>query len=173
MCAAGRYAARVSDGAEHRIRNVAVGLVVRDGHVLAEEYPAGPGRHRFVRAIGGGIEFGERAADAVVREFREELDVEVTARRLLAVTENLFELAGAPGHEVVHIFEVRCPQLDALPLGGRIKVRDNGTWVSWFPLADLAAQEPPFYPDGVIALAASLDGPEGAAGSAGRVHSSV
>ena len=164
----------MGDGTERHIRNVAVGLVVRDGQVLAEEYPSTPGHHRFVRAIGGGIEFGERAADAVVREFREELGVELAATRLLAVSENLFDLAGEPGHEVVHIFAVTCPELEELPAGDRIKVLDNDTWVSWFPLANLAAQDPPFYPDGVAALAASLDGEGlGAEGTAGRVHSRV
>ncbi|WP_415096102.1 NUDIX domain-containing protein [Micropruina sp.] len=63
-----------------RIRNIAVGLVVRDGRVLAEEHAVVPGHHRFARAIGGGIEFGERAEQALRREFREELGVELTSR---------------------------------------------------------------------------------------------
>ena len=92
-----------------RIRNIAVGLVVRDGWVLAEEHAVIPCHHRFVRAIGGGIEFGERAEEALRREFRAELGVELCGAELLAVTENLFQLAGAPGHEIVHVFRRPLP----------------------------------------------------------------
>lgn len=143
-----------------RIRNIAVGLVVKDGHVFAEEYPLIEGHHRFVRAIGGGIEFGERAADAVAREFREEHGVEVTDARLLAVTENLFEIVGVPGHEVVHVFEVTCPELEALPSSARLRALDTDAWASWYPLTDLLAEDPPFYPAGTAELAASLEGSE-------------
>lgn len=41
-------------------------------------------QERFYRPLGGAIEFGERAADAVQREIREELGAELEALRLLA-----------------------------------------------------------------------------------------
>ena len=41
--------------------NIAVGLVVRDGHALVEIYPATDAHGAFARAHGGGIEFGETA----------------------------------------------------------------------------------------------------------------
>ncbi|GAB2469967.1 NUDIX domain-containing protein [Xylanimonas ulmi] len=149
-------AAQNNAGAARPIRNVAVGLVVRDGHVLAEEYPRIDGHHRFLRAIGGGIAFGERAADAVVREFHEELGVAVTHVRLLDVTENLFEIVGEPGHEVVHIFAVASPQLDALPLDGALPVRDADSFVGWHPIERVLADDPPLYPVGAARLAAAL-----------------
>lgn len=66
--------------APDRVRIIAIGILVRDGWILAEEY-VGPDGDRFLRAPGGGVEFGERVEDAVRREFREELDV---ARRCSA-----------------------------------------------------------------------------------------
>ena len=56
--------------ADQRIRNLAVGLHVRDGHVLVQEFAGTREEPPFVRAIGGGIEFGERAAEAL----REDLE---------------------------------------------------------------------------------------------------
>ena len=50
-----------------RIRAVALGLAVRSGHVLAESYAASPGRVAFLRALGGGIDFGETGAEALAR----------------------------------------------------------------------------------------------------------
>lgn len=144
-----------------RIRNIAVGLVVRDGWVLAEEHAVIPGHHRFVRAIGGGIEFGERAEEALRREFREELGVELSSVELLAVTENLFQLAGEPGHEIVHVFAVRCPELEHLPFGAARPVLDNDSVARWYRLSELAEGNPPFYPDGVTAFAMRLQNREG------------
>lgn len=58
----------------------------------------------FLRAIGGGVEFGERAEDAVRREWKEELGADLADLRLLGVIENLFAYDGRPGHEVVFVF---------------------------------------------------------------------
>ncbi|MET0861171.1 MAG: NUDIX domain-containing protein [Microbacterium sp.] len=140
-----------------RIRNIAVGLVVREGHALVEIYPATERHERFARALGGGVEFGETVAAAVRREFLEELGIELDAAVPLAVTENIFDSGWAKGHEVVHVFVVRSAGLDALALSGELPVLDNHTTARWVPLADLRAQEPPFYPVGMIDLAEALD----------------
>jgi hypothetical protein len=44
------------------VRVIAVGLLVRDGSVLLESYPANARHGEFLRAPGGGISFGEPAA---------------------------------------------------------------------------------------------------------------
>ena len=55
------------------------------------------------------------------REFHEELGVELTAAEPLAITENHFEVGGVVGHEVVHVFAVRSPGLDALALDAELR----------------------------------------------------
>lgn len=60
---------RWQGGVVGTIRNIAVGLPVKDGHVLLSE---GFDRVRGLaihRAVGGGIEFGERAEAALRRDF--------------------------------------------------------------------------------------------------------
>lgn len=131
------------------IRNIAVGLPVRSGHVLVLEGTDSVKGAACHRAIGGGIEFGETAEQALRREFREELDVSLGAVRLLGVTENLFEYEGRPGHEIVHVFGVESAELDAVPLDARLSVLDEGSPVGWVPIASL---DRPLYPDGVEVL---------------------
>lgn len=143
------------------IRNIALGLVVRDGFVLGEEYPARSGHDLFVRVPGGGIDYGERSIDAVRREFAEELAVEVTEARLLGVLESHFLRGERVGHEYAHVFAVTGPGLDRWPLDERRDVLDSDTVAAWFPLDALAAGRPPLYPDGAAALALDLQAEAG------------
>ncbi|WP_345802545.1 NUDIX domain-containing protein [Microbacterium sp. AZCO] len=151
-----------------RIRNIAVGLVVRDGRMLVEIYPATARHDVFARVPGGGIEFGETAREAIQREFVEELDIALAEARPLSITENIFESGGARGHEVVHAFSVASPALDALGDDVELRVLDNHTTVRWVSLDDLRRSDPPLYPVGMVELAAALD--EASRPSSGEVR---
>jgi len=70
------------------IRNISVGLPIRDGRVLVLDGVDSVTGRVFHRAIGGGIEFGETAEAALRREFVEELGVSLGAVTLLGVAEN-------------------------------------------------------------------------------------
>ncbi|MEI6835515.1 MAG: NUDIX domain-containing protein [Candidatus Falkowbacteria bacterium] len=61
----------------------------------------------FYRLLGGGIEFGESSLEALCREFKEELNVELTDCHLLKVAENIFSFNGLPGHELNFIYEAK------------------------------------------------------------------
>lgn len=130
------------------IRNIAVGLPVKDGHVLLSESFDRVRDLRFHRAVGGGIEFGETALAALRREFREELDVTLDDVAILGVLENIFTFEGAPGHEYVHVFAVHSAELDAVPLDAELVVLDEGSPVRWVPLDT----EVPVFPAGVVGL---------------------
>ena len=60
---------------------------------------------RYARVLGGGIEPGERSADTVRREIREELGLDIDEPRLLGVLENIFELDGRQWHEIVFVYD--------------------------------------------------------------------
>ncbi|QLD13030.1 tetratricopeptide repeat protein [Microbacterium oleivorans] len=150
----GAYAAELT--APPRVRAISVAVIVTDGHVLAEEYPAEAGAPGFLRAPGGGIEFGETAAAAMRRELREELAAEVDDLRLLAVTENIFDRPQKRGHEIVHVFAVRSASLEALPVTDRLAVLDGDTTVGWYPIEQLRSGSPAFYPEGILDIAAAV-----------------
>lgn len=136
-----------------RIRAIAVGLVTQEGRVLLESYPATERHGEFLRVPGGGIEFGEAAAHAVVREFAEELAADFDDAALVAVTENIFDGSRGRGHEIVHVFRGSSPTLAALPVGERLRVQDSHTTVGWYDIAGLSARDaPPVYPVGILEL---------------------
>lgn len=131
------------------MRNIAVGLPIRDGHVLAQKGRDAVKGSSYLRAIGGGIEFCETAEAALRREFYEELGVELGAVQLLGVIENIFEYEGSPGHEMVHVFAVESADVDVIALDAQLYVLDEGSRVGWFNISSL---DWPLYPDGSAAL---------------------
>ena len=110
----------------------------------------------FYRPIGGGIKFGERGCDALVREVREELEAEVTNVTLLGALENIFTYENAPGHEITLIYDGRFsdPALNAddVCVQGR-EGADILYEACWKPLDFFGcADAPPLYPEGLLEL---------------------
>lgn len=108
----------------------------------------------FYRPLGGGVEFGERAAAALRREIREELRTEIDAPRLLGVLENLFAYDGRPRHEIVFVFDARFRDA-ALYARDELAVVEAGVgWepARWVPLQHFVDGPDPLVPDGLLAL---------------------
>lgn len=134
-----------------------MGLPLRAGHVLVSEGFDATKNERFHRAIGGGIEFGETAEQALRREFDEELGLTLGHVRLLGVVENLFQFEGRPGHEIVHVFAVDGTNFAHIPLDAELRVLDEGTPIRWVPLEGATA---PLYPLGTYRLLRDLQSAE-------------
>ena len=92
------------------IRAIVLGFIQSGSRLLVSEGFDPVKQDTFYRALGGGIEFGETSLDALKREFREELQAELTNIRYLGCLENLFTLNGKPGHELVQLY--RCDLAD-------------------------------------------------------------
>ncbi|MGD0742009.1 MAG: NUDIX domain-containing protein [Acidimicrobiales bacterium] len=93
--------------AKRRPRVVALAVLRRPG---TEEILVSNSRDEvagvdFQRPFGGGVDFGERGEEALRRELREELGVELGSVRFLGVLENIFDFEGEPGHEVLLLYE--------------------------------------------------------------------
>jgi ADP-ribose pyrophosphatase YjhB (NUDIX family) len=142
----------------NRIRPIAICVFRReDGAILvAPGFDSVKGQH-FYRPLGGEIDFGELAEDAVRREIREELGAEIDAVRLLGVTENIFTFLGAEGHELVWMFEARFK--DASFYEQDVVTCDEGGSpfeAHWVPLDVFTRGEAPLYPDGLLDLLRSV-----------------
>lgn len=116
-----------------RIRVLALAVVKNDNRILASPGYDRKKKRSFYRLLGGGIDFGERAEDALVREFREELGQDITVVKFLKVLENLFSFEGEEGHEICFIFEAEFVDkglyaMDRLPL---IEESFHGRYAKW------------------------------------------
>lgn len=137
------------------IRAKAVAVCRHDGRVLVERGYDRVADSRFYRAIGGHIDFGERAAQTVVREWREEYGLTLEDPRLLGVVENLFTYEGRPGHEIVFAFEGRVAEREVYGRDEVVGVDPDGKRheAAWIALDDLAADGAiPLSPNGLLAL---------------------
>lgn len=134
------------------IRVLALAVLLWRDHLLCAEGYDTVKQQTFFRPLGGGVEFGERAEDAAVRELREELGMTVEVRAPLGVAENLFTYQGRPGHEVV--FEYVCvpaPGQAPATLDPMVAVEGEARFVArWLPLAEVLAGTHRVYPEGLV-----------------------
>jgi ADP-ribose pyrophosphatase YjhB (NUDIX family) len=126
----------------------------RDAHLVSRGHDATKSPTDFHRLLGGHVEFGEAAIDAVRREIIEETAAVLHDARCLGVLENRYVYEDEPGHEIVFVYSGRLDPPDPVPVGGGwLSDNDIPIWVEWRPLiTDTNAI--PLYPDGVDAMIA-------------------
>ncbi len=89
-------------------RAKALGIITYNDCILVEEYNEKheSGEGCYYRPLGGTIEFGEYAAQTVIREFEEELGVTVEIITYVGCLENIFQIDNTIGHEIVQLYSV-------------------------------------------------------------------
>jgi 8-oxo-dGTP pyrophosphatase MutT (NUDIX family) len=132
-----------------RIRAIAIGMIVRGDELLVYRGHDGTKGETFYRPLGGEIEFGETAEDALAREFREELGVELDNVRYLETIENIYEFEGHPGHELIRVYEARLAPSSLYERDQWESELGHGV-VLWKQLDDFVRE--PLYPDGLLQL---------------------
>jgi ADP-ribose pyrophosphatase YjhB (NUDIX family) len=106
---------------------------------------------KFIRPLGGHIELGEYAVDAVKREIDEELHTAVTNVTQLAIIENIFGYDGKLFHEYVFLF--RATLVDTSLYDKPHVPFYEGEMVStatWYDIAALRQSPIPVVPVGVM-----------------------
>jgi ADP-ribose pyrophosphatase YjhB (NUDIX family) len=103
-------------------------------------------KHGHCFLPGGHVEFGERAADALEREMREEIGVDLVAGDFIGATEGWFEQIDKHGkstrhHELNLVFELAWPA-GAQPNPSAIASREAKIAFDWCDIDDLTGDEP-------------------------------
>jgi len=137
-----------------KIRALALGVFRKDGQILVYEGFDTVKRETFYRPLGGAIRFGEYGRQALARELREELGVEITNLRYLGLSENIFTCDGQRGHEIVLIYVADVADKTVYERERLIGHEDDGSpiQVVWKPLESFQRREAPLYPDGLLEL---------------------
>jgi 8-oxo-dGTP pyrophosphatase MutT (NUDIX family) len=133
---------------------IAIGVARRGRELLVFDAYDPVKRERFHRPLGGAVEFGERAEEAVVRELLEETGFGIRVERRLGVLENLFVHEGSDRHEICFVFDVTfldpaAYEHDTFEIVEVIRgeeVRLPAIWV------DPDALDAPLYPEGLAEL---------------------
>ncbi len=136
------------------IRALAICLFRHDDRILVAEFYDPSKRQTFYRPLGGGIEFGEYARDALTREIREELGAEIADVRYLGTLENIFVYNGRRGHEVVFVFDAAFVDQSIYGRAQLDGIEDDATAlkVAWKSLEYFHQRNAPLYPDGLLEL---------------------
>ncbi|MFR3182040.1 MAG: NUDIX hydrolase [Clostridia bacterium] len=88
------------------IRPIVLGIVKRDNKILVSKGYDKIKNETFYRSIGGGIEFLENSKDALEREFKEELNIDINVGDFLGISENIFTYNGRNAHELILFYNV-------------------------------------------------------------------
>lgn len=87
------------------IRPLAICIFNRNGKILVCEGIDTVKNETFYRPAGGGIEFQEKAEDALRREIKEETGEDIENIKYLDKIENIFTYEGMPGHEIILVYD--------------------------------------------------------------------
>lgn len=90
---------------EGQIRVLALGLIKKGDRVFISQGYDLVKQKTFYRAMGGGVDFGETSLEALVREFQEEIQAQLTNISYLGCLENLFTFNGKQGHEILQVYQ--------------------------------------------------------------------
>ena len=100
------------------------GIIVHDGKILAMKN----GRTPYYFLPGGRVQLGEAAEDAVLREMREELEIDAKIVRPLWFNQGFFteDVTGEQFHEICLYFLMDISHTDLLSRGERFTMDENG-----------------------------------------------
>jgi ADP-ribose pyrophosphatase YjhB (NUDIX family) len=121
-----------------------VGVAIHDEQVLLHR----AAHDTWLALPGGRVELHESSADALVREIREEMGVEVELQRLLWVVER-FYFSSRRHHSIQFYYLMQVPEAllpASAPTFTSPESNDTPLVFEWYPLAGLESLAMPLYP---------------------------
>ena len=83
------------------IRPIVLGMVKNGNKLLVSKGYDESKNQEFDRCLAGGIQFLEKSKDALKREFKEEINIEIEIGKFLGISENIFNYRGKDAHELI------------------------------------------------------------------------
>lgn len=140
-----------------KIRVIALAVLQRgDGKLLLSKGEDTVKSEVFYRCIGGGVEFGEKGEQALIREFREEIGKDIIVETFLDVAENIFEWQGKAGHEIVLFYKCRFAHKEDEGIENIDRIDEVGDVTHWKSLADIRHEGALLHPHQLIGMLENL-----------------
>jgi 8-oxo-dGTP pyrophosphatase MutT (NUDIX family) len=138
----------------NQIRPIALCIFRNNDRILVFEGHDPVKGETFYRPLGGGIEFGERSEDAVRRELKEELNVDIADLKYLGMLENLFTFNGNSYHEVVLIYDGTLTESGLYEQALLLGKEANGDDIraTWKGMQEFESGKSILYPNGLLEL---------------------
>lgn len=124
-------------------------IIIKDNKLLVESCDYGRGR--FCKLPGGGHQRGETMKDAVIREVKEELGLDITVKRLVLMRDYIAKNHNTPiddpcFHQAELMFE--CEVKDFSMLGQGTELDGENQVIKWLDLDNLEKTD--FVPKAII-----------------------
>ena len=131
------------------IRPIVLGLAIKDNKLLVSEGFDKVKNQTFYRCLGGGIEFLEKSTNALKREFKEEINIDIVIKDFLGISENIFTYEGKNAHELVFYYNINI--LDEDYKEEYVVTDDNGqSKAVWIDINEFKNKNKILYPQEVF-----------------------
>ncbi len=131
------------------IRPVVLGIAKRDNKILVSEGYDKVKDQTFYRCLGGGIEFFETSQDALRREFKEEIGLDIEIEDYCGISENIFTFQGKRGHELVLLYNIKIKEEDYKDIYPMID-DDGEAEAIWMDIDDFKNRKKILYPEEIF-----------------------
>ena len=131
------------------IRPIALGLAIKNNKLLVSEGFDKVKNETFYRCLGVGIEFLEKGEEALKREFLEEINIDITVKDFLGISENIFTYQEKKAHELILFYSIDIADSDykdeynIIDRGGKFSAK-------WIDIDDFKNKSKILYPEEVF-----------------------
>ena len=138
----------------YQIRPIALCVFHHNNRILVFEGYDKVKDEIFYRPLGGGIEFGEKGTDAIRRELKEEINVDITDLEYLGMLENIYTFNGGSYHELVLVYDSALVEVGLYEQAMILGKEANGDDIRamWKELDEFKEGKSILYPPGLLEM---------------------
>lgn len=135
-----------------KIKVKAFAYFENEDRIFVSEFQDKNSGEYIYRPIGGTIEFGEFAKEALCREVKEELGTEIIVKANPRVLESIFTFEDIQGHEIVFIFECQFKVKSYYEIKEYEIIESNGEKLKagWYRKTEFIAREKRLVPGELV-----------------------